>query len=168
MFYGLSTQTHCVRQPVEASIRVPLIIVPPGGMRPKDVSATVLNIDWAPTFLSAVGLPAPESMEGRSLLPLIVGGNGVTSPWRQDFLYEHFLAKLYNYSAEKENFLPSSEGIRNERYTYLRYPRQPGANEMLFDRQADPDELRNITKICDPQLLLSMRKRTDELIAAMG
>lgn len=151
----------------EASIRVPLIIVPPGGMRPKDVQVTALNVDWAPTFLSAAGIAAPTSMEGRSLLPL-VEGKTTTAPWRQDFLYEHFLAKLYGYSKGIEGFLPSSEGVRNDRYTYLRYPRQPGPNEMLFDRQADPDELRNIAKTCDPKLLQSLRQRTDELIAQMA
>lgn len=150
----------------EASIRVPLVIVPPGGMKAKNISETVLNVDWAPTFLSAAGLPVPSSMEGRSLLPL-VEGQRLTQAWRQDFLYEHYLARLYGYSKGIENFLPSSEGVRNDRYTYLRYPRQTGLNEMVFDRQADPDELRNIARTCAPELLQSLRKRTDELIAAM-
>ncbi|EZP71723.1 Choline-sulfatase [Sphingomonas paucimobilis] len=149
----------------EASVRVPLIIVPPGGMRAREVNSVVLNIDLAPTFLAAAGVAVPEMVQGHDLSPLLKGQT--PRGWRTDFLYEHYLPQLYNYSKGVESVLPSSEGVRNDRYTYLRYPRQPGLNEMLFDRHADPDELRNIASTCDPQLLQSLRKRTDELIAQM-
>ena len=32
-----------------------------------------LNIDFAPTFLEAAGLPIPPDMQGRSLLPILRG-----------------------------------------------------------------------------------------------
>lgn len=150
----------------EASIRVPLVIVPPGGMRPRQIDTQVLNEDFAPTFLAAAGLEIPDTMQGVNLLPILSGKT--PRGWRTDFLYEHYLSKLYDFNKGIEAFLPSSEGVRDERYTYLRYPRQPGQNEMLFDRQADPDELKNIAPTADGDVLDRMRARTDELIARWG
>jgi len=146
----------------EASIRVPLLIVSPGGANPREVSATALNVDLAPTLLSAAGAQVPATMQGRNLLPLVRGET--PRNWRDDFLYEHYVSRLYGFSPEPEQMVPSSEGVRGARYTYLRYPRQPGLNEMVFDRQADPAELRNIATTCSPDLLRSLRRRTDELI----
>lgn len=40
----------------------------------RKVDAFVSHADFAPTFLEAAGLKAPESMTGRSLLPILKGG----------------------------------------------------------------------------------------------
>ena len=72
---------------------------------------------------------------------------------------------LRNPRAAYEKLIPSSEGVRNDRYTYLRYPRQSGENEQLFDRMADANELENIVHTAPAELVESLRKRTDELIA---
>eukprot|EP00978_Attheya_sp_CCMP212_P024849 scaffold78745_cov41-Attheya_sp.AAC.1 len=55
-----------------------------------------LNIDLAPTILSAAGIEVPEFMQGRDISDLYLhtnntggGGEGVSPPWRTDFLYEH-------------------------------------------------------------------------------
>ena len=47
----------------------------------------VLNIDLAPTVLSAAGLPVPNGMQGRDLAPLYLAEEPPV--WREDFLYEH-------------------------------------------------------------------------------
>jgi hypothetical protein len=60
--------------------------------------------------------------------------------------------------------MPSSEGVRDERYTYLRYPFQKRDNEFLFDRQTDPGELSNLAGKAPLELLNHYRRRTDELI----
>ena len=85
-----------------------------------------------------------------------------------DFLYEHYLAGLRNPSTKWEKMIPSSEGVRTERYTYLRYPRQQGVNEQLFDRLADANELKNIIGTAPPALIQQLRERTSELIAQSG
>ena len=58
----------------DPSARVPLIILSPqiqqAGLR---VEATTRTIDLAPTLLEMAGLPVPDSMEGKSLLPLMRG-----------------------------------------------------------------------------------------------
>jgi arylsulfatase A-like enzyme len=151
----------------EASIRIPLVIRPLGRPKVQDIHAPVLNIDLAPTMLALAGVPIPETMQGRDVSPLLTGAPVVPS-WRTDFLYEHYLAGL-NPSREEqkkmEKFIPSSEGVRNERYTYLRYPWQTENNEQLFDRIADSNQLNNIVRTAPQDLVDKLRKRTDELIA---
>jgi hypothetical protein len=61
--------------------------------------------------------------------------------------------------------IPSSEGVRDERYTYLRYPFQKRDNEFLFDRHTDPGELSNLARKAPLELLNYYRRRTDDLIA---
>lgn len=158
--YGLSDKWYGY----EASIRVPLMIRPLQKPAIQEVTATTLNIDLAPTMLSLAGVPAPVTMQGRDLSQLW-SGRSLPMPWRTDFLYEHYLAGLPKYSNEFERFIPSSEGLRNERYTYLRYPRQAGENEQLFDRIADGNELKNIIHAAPAQVVDRLRRRTDELIA---
>lgn len=151
----------------EGSIRIPLMIRPVTRPKGQDVEAPVLNIDFAPTMLALAGVPIPAVMQGRDVSPLWTGAR-LARPWRTDFLYEHYLTGLHPSEEKKEwteKFIPSSEGVRNERYTYLRYPHQKGENESLFDRVADPNELKNIIHTAPPQLVEQLRKRTDELIA---
>jgi arylsulfatase A-like enzyme len=158
--YGLSDKWYGY----EASIRVPLMIRPLQRPGVQEVTETTLNIDLAPTMLALAGIRIPATMQGEDLSPLW-GERPLAEPWRTDFLYEHYLAGLPKYSAADEKFIPSSEGLRNQRYTYLRYPRQQGENEQLFDRVADTNELTNVIHTAPEQLVDQLRKRTDELIA---
>ena len=58
--------------PYEESIRVPLIVVPPGGLSQPRVDAhLVANIDLAPTIADILGSTVGGPLDGRSLLPLI-------------------------------------------------------------------------------------------------
>lgn len=164
--YGLSDKWYGY----EASIRVPLMIRPLQRPAVQEIAATTLNIDLAPTMLALAGVPIPATMQGRDLSPLWAV-RPLSRPWRTDFLYEHYLVGGLHPSvppeqlADADKFIPSSEGVRNERYTYLRYPRQKGENEQLFDRVADANELKNIIHTAPPALVKQLRKCTDELIA---
>jgi arylsulfatase len=56
----------------EGLVRVPLIFSWPGRFASGLVSdGLVETVDVAPTLLDAAGLPVPESMQGRSLLPIL-------------------------------------------------------------------------------------------------
>jgi arylsulfatase A-like enzyme len=149
----------------EASIRIPLMIRPLARPKVQDIYATALNIDLAPTVLALAGIDAPSSMQGQDLSPLWKDSSA-HQRWRKDFLYEHYLSGVSGKRAKTgDAFIPSSEGVRNERYTYLRYPYQPENNEQLFDRVADPNELKNIVGTAPAELVKKLRRRTDELIA---
>jgi arylsulfatase A-like enzyme len=119
----------------EESIRVPLIICDlrqPEKPRGRKVEALVLNIDLAPTLLDYAGVKVPAAMQGRSLRPLVRGEN---PDWRADWFYEHLtLPKI----------IPQSEGLRTERWKYLRWVGVEPAVEELYDLQKDPFEEHNL------------------------
>jgi arylsulfatase A-like enzyme len=134
----------------------------------QDIQQTALNIDLAPTMLGIAGVPAPKRMQGQDLSALWTGAP--MESWRSDFLYEFMTSYNPATQARAERgrkSIPSSEGVRDERYTYLRYPFQKRNNEALFDRQSDPGELSNLVGTAPVELLNYYRRRTDELIALM-
>ncbi len=58
----------------QESARTPLLIRWPGVIKPGSVNKDlVANLDFAETFLQAAGLPIPDRMQGRSLMPLLQG-----------------------------------------------------------------------------------------------
>ena len=118
----------------EPSIRVPLIIYDPRrhqAARGIVISQMVLNVDIAPTILNLAGVDIPEETQGRNLLPLMEGNN---TAWRNAIFCEH----LYKHPG-----IPRSEGIRTERWKYIRYLRYPEFKE-LYDLSKDPLEEINL------------------------
>lgn len=59
------------RSPHDSSIRVPFLAQGPGLNHSLSLPEIVGNIDMTPTLLDSVGLAVPDSMKGKSLLPLI-------------------------------------------------------------------------------------------------
>jgi arylsulfatase A-like enzyme len=119
----------------EVSIRVPLVVYDPrlaSEQRGKHCDATVLNIDMAPTMLAMAGLDAPAAMQGKSLMPLV---HGEKPEWRTEFFYEHLF---------RHPKIPRSEGVRDERYKYIRYLDINPPCEELYDLKADPEEAHNL------------------------
>src|SRR2546427_541543 len=58
----------------EESLRMPLLVRWPAAIKAGSRSdAIALNVDFAPSFLAAAGLPVPGDMQGRSLLPVLPG-----------------------------------------------------------------------------------------------
>jgi arylsulfatase A-like enzyme len=140
----------------EESIRVPLIVFDPRadkrvqGITPEQM---VLNVDIAPTILELAGLEVPQEMQGRSLVSLL---RGRKPEWRTDFLCEH----LFEHPR-----IPKSEGVRTERWKYIRYFEQRPVYEELYDLENDPHEACNL--VGDPKYvkeLEQLRKRCDELL----
>ncbi|MCU0248443.1 MAG: DUF4976 domain-containing protein, partial [Bryobacter sp.] len=134
----------------EESIRVPLIVSDPrANARGTVLPQLALNIDIAPTLLDLAGVRAPASVQGRSLLPLL---RGESSGWRREFFYEH----RFRYNG----WIPSTEGIRNERWKYTRYIDEQPVPEDLFDLAADPLEERNLVSLPDSRAQLDrLRQR---------
>jgi arylsulfatase A-like enzyme len=139
----------------EESIRVPLILFDPrlpAKQRGRKVQAMALNIDLAPTVLDYAGLERPAAMQGRSLRPL---ARGDEVAWRTEWFYEHrTLPKI----------IPPSEGVRTERWKYLRWVGVEPAIEELYDLQDDPFEQRNLAGRPEHAAVLEkLRRRWAEL-----
>lgn len=147
----------------EPSIRVPLIVYDPrpGGARGVRLDQIALNIDLAPTLLDFAGLSAPDSMQGRSLLPLL---GGQEPDWRQDFLYEHLVPG----PEEVPYYIPSTEGVVSLDEKYLDYfVGWQGGNsltEEVYDLRSDPLEMNNLAEK-QPERRDRLRKRMEILRA---
>jgi arylsulfatase A-like enzyme len=144
--------------PHDLSIRVPLIVYDPRieeelrGVLPE---LPVLNIDIAPTLLDLAGVEIPNSVQGRSIAPVLAGES--PADWRTDFFVEH----LFDHPE-----IPKHEGVRGERFKYARYFEQEPVYEELYDLLADPLEARNLAGDLDYlEILMRLRRRADELEA---
>ena len=120
----------------EESIRIPLIVRDPRTpttVRGRQVDAMALNIDLAPTILELADLDVPDAMQGRSLASWLRGGSPA---WRTEFFYEH----TFDYASR----IPPCEGVRTDRYKYVRYVQADPVYEALFDLGQDPHEQHNL------------------------
>jgi len=139
----------------EYSLRVPLIVYDPHGPQGRRGSisdAVALNVDLPPTLLEFAGVPVPAEIQGRSLLPLVRGNT--PADWRTDFFFEHLFER---------NNIPKSEGVRDQRFTYIRWFEQKPAVEELYDHQADFEQERNLLADASfAPVLERLRRRTDE------
>lgn len=87
-------------QVYEEQVHVPLIVRPPGGLAQGSlrVSEPIGQLDVAPTLLELVGVPVPESFEGRSWAAALAGrGELPVRPVIIDEKVDHFdLAAIIN------------------------------------------------------------------------
>ncbi len=121
--------------PYEEGLSVPMIIRDPRmaeNKRGMSNDEFVLNVDIAPTIISAIGAEVPDCMQGEDIAQLYLNEGNVE--WRQEFFYEH--PTLIN----KER-IPASEALvrHNEKYVY--WPDY--GYEQYFDLKKDPSELHN-------------------------
>jgi arylsulfatase A-like enzyme len=119
----------------EGSARVPYIArAAPTMDYPQEVTtfAPVGLQDVMPTLLDVAGVPIPETLTGRSLLPLM---RGEDMGWRDALHGEH--AGCYQYD-DGVHFLT------NGHYKYLWYS-QTG-QEQLFNLDDDPNELHDLSR----------------------
>jgi arylsulfatase A-like enzyme len=140
----------------EYSIRVPLIVFDPRAprkQRGRVADGMALNVDMAPTILELAGVQVPRLMQGRSLAPLLAGDP--PSDWRVDFFYEHLFVR---------HNIPKSEGVRTERWTYVRWFDQNPPVEELYDHRKDFDQVDNLVNAPEHgQTLTVLRRRTTQL-----
>ncbi|BCX47443.1 acetylglucosamine-6-sulfatase [Haloferula helveola] len=147
------------RSMYEESLRIPMLVrypklFPKGGT----CDDMVLNIDLAPTFLDLAGVPVPDSMQGKSWVPLLTGEQ---VDWRKSFLAEYFFEERF------EN-TPTLVGIRTTRGKLVRYPGHPEWTE-AFDLSADPYETDNLIQSDTAgELSRQLKKELNEQIKATG
>ncbi|RMG56356.1 MAG: DUF4976 domain-containing protein [Bacteroidetes bacterium] len=140
----------------EESFRTPLIVRWPGVVQPGSVDQhLVQNLDFAQTILGAAGIPAPDYMQGQSLLPVL---KGEAEDWR-DAIYFHY----YEYPAV--HMVKKHYGVRTDRYKLIHFYDDIDEWE-LYDLEQDPQELQN--RYDDPALAevqAQLHQRLEELQA---
>lgn len=114
----------------EPALRTPLIIAAPAFAGGAQIKAITDLLDVFPTVVDLAGLPQPDHLDGRSLLPLL---KDPTVEFRAD--------KPVSISRWGNGM-----SVRDPQYRYTRWHDEHNetVSEMLFDLYADPDELENI------------------------
>jgi arylsulfatase A-like enzyme len=122
--------------PYEQALRVPLIVRDPRGQsrrRGTTRDQVALNIDLAPTIVSAAGLSVPGAMQGEDLSPLYLAGR--VPAWRDEFFYEHP-------TITSRDRIPASQGVIRRDWKYVYWPEFD--YEQLFNLKEDGQEIRNV------------------------
>jgi arylsulfatase A-like enzyme len=110
-------------------LRVPLVVLAPGGPRGLRVPAPVGNVDVAPTLLDLSGVPRPPAFSGLSLRPLM---SGRPAPPGRTLVAAQLGPRNVIYAA------------RRGRHKAVRQL-LPTPARLLFDLAADPDERRDLS-----------------------
>jgi arylsulfatase A-like enzyme len=146
----------------DVSVKVPLIVYDPSpeadATRGSVRDDLVEMIDMAPTFLDYLGgASKPHVLEGRTLLPLLRSQSASNG--------RRYAVSEYDYSGERARLalnLPVSECrlymITDGRHKLVTGPQ---VAPMLFDREADPDELNDRGR--DPAMSLIVDRLETEL-----
>jgi arylsulfatase A-like enzyme len=118
----------------EESLRAPLVVRWPGVVEPGSENDDLIqNLDFAQTFLDMASVPAPEWMQGRSLVPLLEGET--PGDWREAIYYQY-------YEFPGVHSVQRHYGIRTQRYKLIHYYLIDEWE--LFDLVSDPDELLSV------------------------
>lgn len=133
----------------DVSMNTPLLVRWPGKIKPKTVSnALVQNIDFAPTLLDVAGATIPDSMQGKSIVPILTGKQASLN---RPFLYYHY------YEFGRDHTVIPHLGIRGDRYKLIYFYT---VNEWeLYDLLSDPGELKNLIRSAKHQSVIADLKR---------
>jgi arylsulfatase A-like enzyme len=107
------------------------------GLKASRVNDMLLNIDFAPTILSLVGLTVPASMQGQAFGTLLnEEADRATSYRKRSAIY-------YRYWTNNDQ-RPAHFGIRTDRYKLVNFYGLGGDHWELYDLEEDPQESQNI------------------------
>ena len=123
----------------DPGLRIPLLVALPGGVEGGRSASLASTLDLLPTVLDAVKLKFPPELAGRSLLPLLAGGEGGAAP------------RLY---AQNERHLAAAFDARHK---VVATPGAGGPTFALFDREGDPGETRDAGR-AQPEALRAGRR----------
>jgi arylsulfatase A-like enzyme/tetratricopeptide (TPR) repeat protein len=114
----------------DSDVRVPLIVRFPGGkLAGSTITNQVRSIDIMPTVLNAVGGEIPETVQGESFLPLMLGGEEEDDR----LVYSETYWPRYHYGWSELKFL------RKGQYKFIDAPKPE-----LYDVFDDPGEVENL------------------------
>jgi arylsulfatase A-like enzyme len=135
----------------EESLRMPFLIRWPGHIKAGATSdGMILNVDFAPTFLEATGVPVASDIQGRSFLSLLRGET--PKDWRTSMYYRY-----YHYPMHHK--VQPHYGVRTEQYKLIYFNKIDQWE--LFDLQSDPHELKNLYN--DPKYAELVKELKEEM-----
>lgn len=114
-----------------STLHVPLLIKIPGGA-PRVIEDGVSLVDIMPTVLQELRISVPPTVQGRSLLSLILGRIGQPSGSASQLYSETYLPLLHFHWSQLRAY--QSRGLK-----YIDAPRPE-----LYDTRTDPRELKNL------------------------
>jgi arylsulfatase A-like enzyme len=132
----------------DQSFHIPLIVRDPRRIRQagKRVDRFTEAIDVMPTLLDLLGQAPPAHLDGRSLAPFLDGRP--PRDWREAAHWEFDFRSIGKGSAERHFGLASRQCnlavVRTEKFKYVHFG--GGLPPLLYDLQADRDELRNLAE----------------------
>jgi arylsulfatase A-like enzyme len=139
----------------EESLRTPFLIQYPGHIRPGTrVAAPIQNIDYAPTFLALAGVIAPDTIQGRSLVPLF--GGRAPADWRKAIYYHYY--EYPGFHSVRAHY-----GMRDDRYKLVRFYSDDINAWEFYDLKTDPHEMHN--RIDDPAMQARIAAMKQGLVA---
>ena len=140
----------------DAASRVPLLVRGPGAPAGRVLPHLVGTVDLAATFVDMAGLSG-ETLDGKSLVPLLRSSPTPVDQWRKETLVEGYLIRT-------PVLIPEYSSIRTDRYTFVDIP--GWEDQELYDLVADPFQTRNLVR-ADPAaaqpIVSSLQPRLDAL-----
>ena len=137
----------------EASARVPFLVSCPNSLNPernREIDQLVGWEDIMPTFLDVADAPIPDTVEGRSVLPLL---RGETDGWRDVYHGEHSPC----YHPENAN-----QFLTDANWKYIWNPIT--GDDQLFNLSDDPNECDDLSAR-EPSTLSQWRERMAQQLA---
>ena len=141
-------QLWCKHSTFETALKTPLLIKVPGKTKGTKTEAITEYIDIYPSLVELVGLEAPKTIEGKSLLP-IINGEKSNKNWA--------VSKFKDAVTLIKGDLFYTEWTDDEGVAYAR---------MLFDHKTDPLELDNLAE--KPEYQETVKELALELRAKWG
>lgn len=129
----------------DGGMRIPWIIRDPspaadatrGQVRQDFVEA----IDSSPTIMDWLGLEVPDRFQGRSMLPVIRGQDGAAAKTQIHYEFDYRQSALAHGATDPDEHLLWVVRDKDYKLVYFADPQMP---PLLFDLQADPEELTDL------------------------
>jgi len=147
--HGLAIGSHGLlgkQNMYDHSVRAPLIFAGPGIPGGRRSDALCYLYDLFPTLCELAGLDVPESVEGKSLLPIIQG--------RSEAVREVIFGA----------YRDVQRMARTDRWKLIYYPKID--RTQLFDLKADPDELHDLS--ANPKHARTLNQLRSRLVRLQG
>ncbi|MBX3420968.1 MAG: sulfatase [Pirellulaceae bacterium] len=142
----------------EESARVPLLIVAPGVGTPGSVvQSPVSLVDLYPTLAELCAVPAPDNLQGQTLVPMLEQPDTIGRGWALTQVTRRGKRR----SSETEYY---GYSLRTERWRLTLWDDGQHGRE-LYDHQRDPRELHNVAD--DPNYAQQIQELTAQLRSAV-